>query len=230
VLFVVIVLADTLSAHRLDELLQAARIAVARDRVEIELDLTPGPGMVDAIIADIDRDGDGTISAGEQQAYVVRVLNSVELTVDGRALTLEATAWTFPGREAFRRSEGTIRLQAAASFDDLSGGVHRLSFRNTYRREASVYLANALSPGTDDIVVTSQRRDPQQRQLTIDYVVGPGGPGTMKIWILGGSVYLLLVGHALLLRRQKAWRQALSFGPTDLCSPREVLWRTHTKN
>jgi hypothetical protein len=39
--------ASTASAHRRDEYLQAARIAVGPDRVRIELDLTPGMAVAD---------------------------------------------------------------------------------------------------------------------------------------------------------------------------------------
>ena len=47
------------SAHRRDEYLQAARLAVEPDRVELELDVTPGIAVADATIADLDRDRDG---------------------------------------------------------------------------------------------------------------------------------------------------------------------------
>ncbi len=52
------------SAHRRDEYLQAARLAVEPGRVELELDLTPGIAVSAATIADIDRDRDGVLSAG----------------------------------------------------------------------------------------------------------------------------------------------------------------------
>ncbi len=47
------------SAHRLDEYLQAARIDLQRDGVRIALDLTPGSAVADALIAAVDRDHDG---------------------------------------------------------------------------------------------------------------------------------------------------------------------------
>ncbi|HVD92322.1 MAG TPA: hypothetical protein VNC21_08575, partial [Vicinamibacterales bacterium] len=56
-------------AHRRDEYLQAARLAIDPARVEIELDLTPGIALADTIIADIDRNRDGLFSPDEQQAY-----------------------------------------------------------------------------------------------------------------------------------------------------------------
>ena len=56
--------ATDLSAHRRDELLQAARIGIAADRVELELSLTPGIAVADDVIGTIDRDRDGVFSAG----------------------------------------------------------------------------------------------------------------------------------------------------------------------
>jgi hypothetical protein len=63
----------TASAHRRDELLQAARIAIDPTRVELQLDLTPGIEVADDLIADIDRDGDGVLSADEKRGYVAHV-------------------------------------------------------------------------------------------------------------------------------------------------------------
>jgi hypothetical protein len=44
-------------------------------------------------------------------------------------------------------------------------------FRNTHLGAESVYLANALVPDDDRVSVTGQRRDGDQRELTIDYHV-----------------------------------------------------------
>ena len=57
--------------------------ASTRGRVQIELDLTPGIALADAILADIDRDRDGSLSADEQQAYERPVLSALTLEVDG---------------------------------------------------------------------------------------------------------------------------------------------------
>src|SRR5262245_660547 len=102
-----------LSAHRRDEYLQAARLAIAPARVELQLDLTPGIAVADAVIAEIDRNGDGVWSAEERQAYVERVVGGIGLDVDGQALHAQVTSATFPdaGADAFRRGEGTIQLQ-----------------------------------------------------------------------------------------------------------------------
>jgi hypothetical protein len=175
-----------LSAHRLDEYLQAARLAVEPNRVELELDLTPGVAVADAVIADIDRDRDGLLTADEQRAYVGRVLNAVELQIDGRPLHAELAAFTFPVLDAFRHGDGTIRLQSAITLPRLSEGDHQLLFRNRHRPEGSVYLANALVPESDQIAITGQRRDGDQRDLTINFAVRRQSASSTPVWLLGG--------------------------------------------
>ena len=83
------------SAHRLDECLQAARIAIEPTRVEVEIDLTPGMTVADAIISDIDRDRDGSLSAEEKHAYAGRVLAAIDLENDGQSLEVKPGATTF---------------------------------------------------------------------------------------------------------------------------------------
>ena len=75
-----------LGAHRLDEYLQAARLAIEIDRIELQLELTPGVAVVEAILPDLDPDRDGRISAGERSAYVSTVTKAVTLEVDGHPL------------------------------------------------------------------------------------------------------------------------------------------------
>jgi hypothetical protein len=159
------------SAHRLDECLQAARIAVEPARVDLELDLTPGTAVAESIIADIDGDRDGALSRDEQRTYVGHVLDAVELTVDGRPLDVRPDTFAFPEVDALRRGEGTIHLRSEIGLPSQSTGTHHLFFRNKYRQDVSVYLANVLVPESERIAVSAQRHDAEQRDLTIDYVV-----------------------------------------------------------
>jgi hypothetical protein len=62
-----IVAVAEVSAHRRDEYLQAARLAIDPGGVQLELDLTPGIALAEAIIADIDRNRDGALSQDEQR-------------------------------------------------------------------------------------------------------------------------------------------------------------------
>ena len=135
------------SAHRRDEYLQAARLAIDPGGVQLEMDLTPGIALAEAIIADIDRNRDGSLSEDEQRAYGRLVLSSLKLEVDGTPVRAQLAATSFPDAEAMRRGEGTIRIQSAATLPRLSIGPHQLLFRNSHHPDRSVYLANALVPG-----------------------------------------------------------------------------------
>ena len=160
-----------LGAHRLDEYLQAARLAIEIDRIELQLELTPGVAVVDAILPDLDSDRDGRISVGERSAYVSTVTKAVTLEVDGHPLQAHPMASTFPDVAALRTGEGTITVRWAATLPKLSAGAHTVFFRNGHRRNVSVYLANALAPVNRRIAITAQRRDADQRELTIAYRV-----------------------------------------------------------
>ena len=71
-------------AHRLDEYLQATRLGISRDRVVVELDLTPGVLVAAQVFAMIDRDGDARVSPVEIEGYARRVLRDLSLSVDDR--------------------------------------------------------------------------------------------------------------------------------------------------
>jgi len=193
------------SAHRRDEYLQAARIAIDPARVEIELDLTPGIALAEPILADIDRNRDGTLSAEEQQAYASLVLSALEIEVDATRLALQPGPSSFPELDAVKRGEGTIRLHFTAALPRLSAGVHQFFFRNGHQRNRSVYLANALVPQNPLVAVTAQRRDTEQTELTIDYVLRAAPTGSTSAWLLGGLAAATAL-FGLLLRPLRSLR------------------------
>jgi hypothetical protein len=205
VLAAVLAVVTEVSAHRRDEYLQAARLAIDPARVEIELDLTPGIALADAILADIDRDHDVSLSADEHRAYRTLVLSALELEVDGTRLKLEPGASRFPGIDEVRRGEGTIRLHFTATLPRLSAGVHQLSFRNTHERSRSVYLANALVPQSHQVTIAAQRRDVDQTELTIDYVLRQAPAGSTAVWLVAGLA-LATALSAVLMRPLRALR------------------------
>jgi len=173
----VLVCSTGLSAHRRDEYLQAARLAIDPDRVELELDLTPGIAVADAVMMEIDRDANMSISAAEARAYSERVLSTVALDVDAGPLRVELVDSDLPAVDSVRRGEGTLRIHAVAHLPRLADGLHHLRYRNAYRSDISVYLANALIPASDRVTVGAQRRDVDQRDLLVDYTLR-GDPAT----------------------------------------------------
>jgi hypothetical protein len=162
------------AAHRLDEYLQATLIGVARDGIDVEIQLTPGVAMLPVLMAVIDRDRDGRISSGEERAYVGRVAREVELRVDGVPARLSLIESKFPTLEAMREGLGTIRMKLHTA---RSG--HELRFENRHLPQVSAYLVNCLAaPSSDGLVVRRQERDEAQRSIEFEYSFGAGAaPG-----------------------------------------------------
>jgi hypothetical protein len=205
-LLVAMVVAPRGEAHQLDEYLQATRLDISRDRIGIELDLTPGFVIAPQIIALIDSDGDGAISTAEMDGYARQVLREVSLTIDGRPSPLTLTQARFPAWSEVSEGMGTIRIEAVTAAG-VTGGSHQVGFENGHQPAASVYLANALKPSTHDVVIGSQRRDPQQRRL--DLAVEVSGTTERLAWCTAAS--LLLVWYAL----RRRWSRT----PAALSSP-----------
>jgi hypothetical protein len=161
--------ASTVSAHRRDEFLQAARLDIGPDRVELQLDLTPGIAIADRVVAQIDRDRNGVISEAEARAYAAVVERQTLLEFDGRRLVRQLVEDRTADEDAMRRGEGTLRLRWTAPLPPMADGAHRLRFVNAHDPDLGVYLANVLVPSSDRVAVTAQDRDVDQRSFTVDY-------------------------------------------------------------
>lgn len=195
----------SLSAHRRDELLQAVRIGVAVDRIELELSLTPGIAVADAVIGDIDRDGDGVLSLEEQRGYMDQVIAATELRIDGRIVKMEAGTSTYPVLAELADGDRSIELRSTATFPGLSSGRHEIAFTNSHRSDIGVYLANALKPGSPRIVIESQRRDPGQQRLAIDFTIDDGRMASVPMWLFGsGAAAWLTLRRRLLVSRHES--------------------------
>lgn len=184
------------SAHRRDEYLQAARLGIDPDRVELALDLTAGIAVAEAVLSEIDLDKDGMVSVAEARAYSDRVLSAIALDVDGIPLRVELVESTFPTFDTVRKGEGTTRIQATASMPRLDDGLHHLRYRNAYRSDIGVYLANALVPASDRVIVAAQRRDVNQRDLVIDYMLsGQRTPTARRGLSVGVAGAIILIAN-----------------------------------
>jgi len=191
----VVLAASRPSAHRRDEYLQAARLAVDPARVEIELDLTPGIELAQGILDEIDRNRDGAIAADEAQAYAARVLKEIRLEVDDHSLPLVLTGTRFPAEDAVLRGEGTIRLELSAAVPPLAAGAHRVFYRNDHHGNIGVYLANALVPENDRVAIGAQRRDGNQRELVIEYKLHDEAARPFRWWLpasVAGAVVMMV--------------------------------------
>ena len=193
------------SAHRRDEYLQAARLAIDPGRVELQLDLTPGISLADRLISEMDRDHDGAVSDREARGYASAVQHDIALELDGRLLSLVLIESLPATAESMTKGEGTLQMKWQVALPPLAPGTHRLRFRNAHHADIGVYLANVLVPVTDRIAVTAQERDVDQRDFTVDYDLKPAAPSRARhqlLVALGGAVAAL----AVLLGRLSAAR------------------------
>ncbi len=158
-------------AHRTDEYLQATRLSIDTDQVDLEIDLTPGAALASKVFSWIDTNRDGKISTDEGQEYARQVLGSVVLKVDGWPVHVALIEASFPSLREMNLGVGTIRLGATATVPAARSGHHQLAYLNTHHSESSVYLVNALVPSNPRIQLADQRRDVAQHELTLDYTI-----------------------------------------------------------
>jgi hypothetical protein len=163
--------ASPAGAHRVDEYLQATRIAMGVDRIDLEIDLTPGMRMASQVAGWIDANGDGSITGTEGNHYGHEMLRSLTLSVDGRSVPISFVGIQVPELRGMQLGTGTIRVRAAAVVPATGAGQHRVLYSNTHRSESSVYLVNALVPADSRIQIHGQRRDTLQHSLTLEYTV-----------------------------------------------------------
>ncbi len=158
-------------SHRLDEYLQATMITLGKDRVHVQIQLTPGVAVFPRLIAGIDTDVDGVVSGAEERAYAARVVGDLSLAVDGTSLPLRFVSSTFASVDEMKEGRGEIQIEFDAVVP--SGNVaRRLTFENRHQRGISVYLVNALVPRDPDVRITSQHRSVEQASYQLTYAQG----------------------------------------------------------
>lgn len=196
-------------AHRLDEYLQATTIAVERDRVRAEIRLTPGVSVLPVVLADIDRDADGVVSADERRAYAERVLRDLSLTIEGEQLPLRLVASRAAPVEEMREGLGDIELEAVADVPR-GGRSRRLQLENRHQARIAAYLVNVLVPSDPDIRITAQNRNYDQSVYRLDYTDtgAPSGSRAPSRWSrgagwMGSAAAAVLTPLALLWRRRR---------------------------
>jgi HupE / UreJ protein len=167
------------SAHRLDEYLQATLIAVEKDRVEVSMRLIPGVAVSSAVIASIDTNGDGSLSSAEQSAYAQRVLSELSLTIDGKELNPKLVSANFPHIQEMRDGVGEIHIEYTAELPR-GGPDRKLVLENHNRTQRTVYLVNALASTDPAIGIVAQKRNAVQSTYELDYTQAGGSSGAFR--------------------------------------------------
>lgn len=223
-------------AHNLDEYLQAAVISLDKDQVRVSMRLLPGVAVLPRVMASIDTNSDGAISTSEQQAYAMRVLDDLTLSIDGVRVKPRLLSVEFPALDQMALGLGAIRIEITAAVP--AGHPDRkLVFENHHQGAISAYLVNCLVPQDPAIKILTQRRNETQSLYELDYsqhgngaaaiLSGPPSASLASMFRLGmhhiatGTDHLLflltLLLSAPLIARQRRWA-----GVRDL---RGSLWQ-----
>jgi hypothetical protein len=189
-IIVVGVLGGDASAHRLDEYLQATRVSFARDRLAIDVDLTPGISIASSVIAMLDTNADGAVAPAEADGYGRAVLSDLRISLDGNRVGMTLEGIDIPTLDEMRNGTGTIRLRAAGRVE-VGAGRHLVEIINNHRPETSVYMVNALVPEDSGIDLVSQNRDPRQREFRAEYDVTSELVGYVMFLGLGTAAVVL---------------------------------------
>jgi hypothetical protein len=202
-------------AHRLDEYLQGTLISLEKSRMDAQITLTPGVAVFPKLIAEMDTDGDGAISATEQRAYVGRVLRDLSITIDGRHLTPTVASVQFPAIEEMKEGRGEIQIEIGADLP--RGGPNRkLIFENRHQNAIAAYQVNCLVPHDPGIRIVSQNRNYSQSFYELDFVESDARSSLLSLaWLSGaekplGTAGLLLVAWLALLWGQRAHARSRS--------------------
>ena len=184
-------------AHRIDEYLQATIVSLETNRVHASMRLIPGVRVSPAVIATIDKNGDGVFSEEEQRAYAQRVLAEISITIDGSSVQPKLVRWSFPQPAEMREGLGEIHIDY--TIDLPNGGPDRsLVLANHHLSRTSVYLMNVIVPQDRDTRILAQKRNEQQSVYELDFeqgnasvAVSPTRWDRFRVWLNGLPVLSL---------------------------------------
>jgi hypothetical protein len=196
------------AAHRLDEYLQATTISLERGHVQAQMRLTPGVAVLPAVLAGIDTNRDGVISAAEQRAYAEKVLRDLSLAVDGNSVQLRLVSWKFAPLAEMKEGRGDIQLDLTADLPGI-GSHRRLLFQNRHQSRIAAYLVNCLVPSDPAIQVTGQKRNYRQSSYELDFAEADVASNPAHVvWRPGAPIWSGIAALVLLGQLGLVWQRA----------------------
>lgn len=192
---------ESASAHRLDEYLQGTLISVEKNRLEIQMTLTPGVAVFPSLIALIDTDANGVISEKEQRAYAEQVLHDLSLVIDGDRLTLQLLSTRFSTVDEMKEGRGEIQLNFSADVPR-GGRSRKIVFENHHQSRIAAYQVNCLVPRDPDIRIARQVRNYSQSVYRLEYEQAGIASLSSLAWL--GAIPLLLFTRLVFLWRRRS--------------------------
>jgi len=192
-----------LSAHQLDEYVQATLVVLEPGEIRLDLNLTPGVAVAQQVLTLMDRDHDGVISTNEGAAYAELVKRDLGVQLDGREVELKLAALNFPEPEELHTGWGIVQMEFSGKPGVLSAGPHHLTLQNRHLPAISVYLFNAARPGSASIQITGQKRNESQStgEIAFDFHHPPSP--YMSIGAVVSLATLSMVVFAVLWQARK---------------------------
>ena len=191
---------ESASAHRLDEYLQGTLLSVEKDRLQVQMTLTPGVAIFPLLIRSIDTDADGVISENEQRAYAEQVLHDLSLVVDGDRPKPRLLSVRFSTVEEIKEGRGEIQLNFNVDLPR-GGRVRKIVFENHHQSRIAAYQVNCLVPRDPDIRIAAQKRNYSQSVYQLEYS-DQSSPAIWASLAWLGPVPLLLLTRLLFLWRR----------------------------
>jgi len=165
----VALVSSSATAHPVDEVVQAAYLAIEPRQVRLEFDISPGSAVSETILRDLDRDGDRRITTTESRAYGVRVLRRLPLAIDGIRVNWRLDQVGVPAYGSLAQQADTVRILAIAPAP-LPRGGHLIGFTNAYRPAASVVMTNVFVRPAGAFRVGRQERSDDGRLYRVRIV------------------------------------------------------------
>jgi hypothetical protein len=182
---------STAFAHRLDECLQATIVAIEPGELRLRINVTPGAAVAEPVIALVDRDRDGVISADEAAAYAGTLQRDLRVRVDQRDVELALASCEAAPPADLRTGSGILRVEFKAQVGPLAPGNHAVTLENRHLAKVSVYLINAAAPRSRAIRIIRQVRNDNQSVSDIQFVLEPAARFASPV---GVGVSLATVG------------------------------------
>ena len=158
----------------LDVYLMGSYVTVTPTQVEVEVDATPGVLLAPDVLAQIDTNGDGTLSDAESRAYVQTIVDALRLSVDGTPLTLSIAKIEMPSYLNIQAGYGLIRIYTSADLPasaTAAGATASLSYVNGYTPTGAMYQVNTFTSGSTPIGLGTQNRSADQASLDVQFAI-----------------------------------------------------------
>jgi ABC-type nickel/cobalt efflux system permease component RcnA len=161
--------ASSAQAHPAPSVLHDYVLSMAERAVQIESYLRVSPELVPEVFRQIDKDGDGSVSEAERQAWIAEHPSKLSATLDGNPLTFQMGQAPDLSRESLLASiDHPLKLVYTAALDAPVSGKHRirLTYGDNYLSYDEYYLSVAGDVVNDNKPISlSQGKYPATYQV-----------------------------------------------------------------